>query len=202
MAENREEPVAQATANNLEHVQEPTVVETQFVELVRAERDRAVALAYHMMGGDWAAAQDVAQEAFLKAHRALPGFRGEARLSTWLYRIVLQQARTANRRRWVRKRLARERASELESDLLGESRSGAGIGDPALRRRIATALERLSHRQRTAFALVHLEGFSTIDAAEVMGCAVGTLKSHLHRALGLLRQQLKELYVEQTNYDG
>ena len=71
--------------------------------------------------------------------------------------------------------------------------SDAENGDPGLRRRIALALETLSRRQREAFLLVHLEGFSVKECAEMMGSPDGTVKSHLHRALVKLRAELADL---------
>jgi RNA polymerase sigma-70 factor (ECF subfamily) len=68
-----------------------------------------------------------------------------------------------------------------------------GLSDPGLRRRIASALERLSRRQREAFILVHLEGFTVAECAELLGKPSGTIKSHLHRALTTLRAELADL---------
>jgi RNA polymerase sigma-70 factor (ECF subfamily) len=65
--------------------------------------------------------------------------------------------------------------------------------DPVLRRRIRRALEQLTRKQREAFVLVHLEEFSVREAAQILRMADGTLKSHLHRALAKLREQLADL---------
>ena len=67
-------------------------LEERFQALVGTHRERAVRLAWRLVGGDDAAAEDVAQEAFVRAYRALPRFREEASLSTWFYRFVLQKA--------------------------------------------------------------------------------------------------------------
>lgn len=66
-------------------------------------------------------------------------------------------------------------------------------GDPALRARVRKALGRLPHGQREVFVLVHLEGFTVGEAAEMTGRATGTIKSHLHRALAALRWELADL---------
>ena len=80
--------------------------------------------------------------------------------------------------------------------------AGAGAarlpGDPGLRRRIAGALGRLTRRQREAFILVHLEGFTVSESAKLLGKPTGTVKSHLHRALGALRTELADL----EDFDG
>ncbi len=129
----------------------------------------------------------MAQDAFYRAWRGLSRFRGEASLATWLYRIVVRQA--ANHRRW---RALRERWTAAESAEPADPRP-APSGDPALRRRIARALDRLSRGQREAFVLVHLEGFTVRECSEVLGKPEGTVKSHLHRALAKLRQELGDL---------
>ena len=74
--------------------------------------------------------------------------------------------------------------------------AAAPTGDPALRRRIGKALERLTARQREAFVLVHLEGLTVRECAEVLGKPLGTVKSHLQRALVSLRSELADLWEE------
>ena len=73
-------------------------LEERFSALVASHRERALRLAWRLVGGDEAAAEDVAQEAFVSAYRALPRFRGDARLETWFYRILVNQAHRY--RRW------------------------------------------------------------------------------------------------------
>ena len=162
-------------------------LEQRFADLVASHRDRALRLAWRLVGGDDAAAEDVVQDAFYRAWRGLSRFRGEASLATWLYRIVVRQA--ANHRRW---RALRERWSATEPAEPVDARP-VPSGDPALRRRIARALEHLSRGQREAFVLVHLEGFTVRECSEVLGKPEGTVKSHLHRALAKLRQELGDL---------
>jgi len=157
-----------------------------FDAFVAEHRDRAVALAWRLVGGDGAAAEDIAQEAFLRAYRSLHRFRGDAKLSTWFYRILVNEVKRYQRWRWVRQRRAAESAEEPP-----DPRPMAG--DPALRQRVARAMARLSHGQREAFVLVHLEGFTVQEVADLTGRADGTIKSHLHRALRRLREQLADL---------
>ncbi len=163
-------------------------LEQRFADLVAGHRDRAVRLAWRLLGGDDAAAEDVAQDAFVRAWRGLSRFRGEASLATWLYRIVVRQA--ANHRRW---RALRERWTAAQPTEPADPRPEPS-GDPALRRRIARALDRLSRGQREAFVLVHLEDFTVRECSEVLGKPEGTVKSHLHRALVKLRQELGDLH--------
>ena len=163
--------------------------EARFAHFVETHRERAVGLAWRLLGGDRAAAEDVAQQAFLAAWRALPGFRDEAALSTWFHRIVVRQARSHQRWTNVRRRLGWKAADPVVVD-------PAPRGDHGLQRRIAEALMTLSAGQREAFVLVHLEGLTVAEAADASGRAVGTVKSHLHRALKALRVQLGDLREE------
>ena len=164
----------------------PAQAQPLFAAFVAEHRDRAVALAWRLVGGDGGAAEDIAQEAFLRAYRSLPCFRGDAKLSTWFYRILVNEVRRHQRWRWVRQRRAGESVEDPP-----DPRPLAG--DPALRRRVAGAMARLSPGQREAFVLVHLEGYTVQEAAHLTGRADGTIKSHLHRALRRLREQLADL---------
>jgi RNA polymerase sigma-70 factor (ECF subfamily) len=161
--------------------------ERAFAAFVVTHRERAIGLAWRLLGGDGAAAEDVAQEAFARAHRALASFRGESSLPTWFYRILVNEAQRYRRWRWVRERFGGPMPDEP-----GDPRP-AVPGDPALRNRVAQAIAELPRGQREAFVLVHLEGLSLREAAEATGRATGTIKSHLHRALRSLRQQLADL---------
>ncbi len=171
--------------------------ERRFGELVAEQRERAVGMAWRLIGGDQQAAEDVAQEAFLRAYRGLDRYRAEAEMSTWFYRILVNEAQRYRRWRWVRQRLAGEVPDDPEDP------RAAHTGDPGLRRRISAALDRLPRGQREAFVLVHLEGFTVREAAELSGRAVGTMKSHLHRALQSLRQDLADLWpaAETVSHD-
>ncbi len=168
-------------------------MEERFSAFVASHRTRALRLAWRLTGGDPDAAEDVAQDAFVSAYRNLEQFRGDAKLETWFYRILVRQA--ANYRRW---RGVRDRWNGLFRDEIADPAPHAH-GDPGLRRRIADALAKLTARQREAFVLVHMEGFSVREAAEMLGRPQGTLKSHLHRALVQLREQLGDLQSDQAS---
>ncbi len=171
------------------------MIQVDFDDFVRTHRERAVRLAWRLIGGDEAAAEDVAQDAFVRAYQGLGRFRGDARLETWFHRILLRQAHNYRRWRALRRLWSADEFADGEEDQLADPR-GREPGDPALRRRIAQALERLTRPQREAFVLVHMEGFTVREAAQVMGRAEGTLKSHLQRSLQALRKDLQDLAPE------
>ena len=162
-------------------------LEQRFSAFVGSHFERARRLAWRLIGGDEAAAEDVVQDAFVRAYQALPRFRGDSSVETWFYRILVRQAH--NHRRW---RAVRELWTRTDAQDVPDARASAP-GDPALRRRISAALNRLSPGQREAFVLVHMEGFTVREAAELMGKAEGTTKSHLSRALQAIRKELRDL---------
>jgi RNA polymerase sigma-70 factor (ECF subfamily) len=165
--------------------------EAAFHTFVASHRERVRRLAWRLIGGDEAAAEDVVQDAFVKAYRGLRSFRGEASLETWFYRIVVRQAQ--NYRRWRALRELWNGSGEQVSSIPANGE----LGDPGLRQRISSALDQLSRRQREAFILVHLEGFTVQECADLLGKPTGTIKSHLHRALSTLRAELADLQEPQ-----
>jgi len=164
----------------------PVDLEERFSALVVSHRDRARRLAWRLIGGDESAAEDVAQDAFVKAYRALGAFRQDASLETWFYRILVNQAH--KHRRW---RGVRERWSAVWDER--HAIDSSDPRDPALQRRIAEALAKLTRRQRESFVLVHLEGFTVRETSELLATPEGTIKSHLQRALKALRTELADV---------
>jgi RNA polymerase sigma-70 factor (ECF subfamily) len=167
----------------------------EFARFAEARRERALRVAYRLLAGDLATAEDVVQNAFFRAHRALAGFRGEASLDTWFYRILVREVQRHRRWQALRSWFA------VDPELAPPPVDPRPVRDPGLRRRITAALERLSRGQREAFVLVHLEELTITEAAEVLGKAVGTVKSHLHRALASLREELGDLRAPTPNGD-
>jgi len=175
------------TAEGIAPLREIARGAADFPAFVEARRERTIRLAYRLLGGDQAAAEDVAQNAFLRAYRALASFRAESSLDTWFYRIVVREAERHRRWRAVR------RLWSSDSEEVPEAVDETVVGDPGLRRRIAAALRELSPLQRRTFVLIHLEGFTVVETAAILGRAVGTVKSHLHRALDRLRADLADV---------
>ncbi len=171
-------------------------LESRFRALVDEHQDAAIRTASRLLGGD-AAAEDVAQEAFLRAYKGLSQFRGEASLRTWFFRILVREVQ--RHKRWQVVRRVWKTDSTSEMDLAA---SEAPAEDSALRRRILTALDGLPQRQREAFVLVHLEQFTVKETAEMLGVSLGTAKVHLFRATKALRGSLGDLRESEATESG
>jgi len=128
----------------------------------------------------------VAQDAFVRAWRALPSFRGDAAFATWLHRIVTHVA--LDRREAAGRRRAREVA--LDDEVLAEA-AAAGVGqepgDRVTARVRADLLAALSEAQRTAVTLHYLEDRPVLEVAQAMGVPENTVKTHLARARAAMR---------------
>jgi RNA polymerase sigma factor (sigma-70 family) len=167
-------------------------LEERFLRFVAGHRERARRMAWRLVGGDEAVAEDITQEAFLKAYAGLAKFRQEASFETWFFRILVRQAQAWRRWRRVRNFWGGTDAAPGTPEARFEEDH-----DPRLRDEIEEALGALTDPQRQAFVLVHLEGFTVRETAEVMGKAEGTVKSHLHRALVSLRGSLADYEDEE-----
>jgi RNA polymerase sigma-70 factor (ECF subfamily) len=170
----------------------------RYAELVDRYQDQAIRIAFGFLG-NYEDARDVSQEAFVRAYRALGRFRGGAKFSTWLYRIIVNACKDHHRRR-AREPLAMDRVGEPDPDAPLEGLF-VEVDDPAagprdqlanreLGRRLSTAIEGLPMKQRSAFLLHHVHGLPLRDVAQVMGCRVGTVKAHVFRATEQLRVRM------------
>lgn len=159
--------------------------EVTFAQLVRTHHGRALSTAWRMLRGERSAAEDVVQDAFLKAYKGLANFRGESELSTWFFTILIREVRSYQRRSKLR--------NWLTLDRVFVSASSKPEQDVGLQKRISAALAALTERQRTAFVLVYLEEFSLVEAGKIMGCSPGSMKSHLFRARSHMKASLKDL---------
>lgn len=158
--------------------------ERAFAALVR-HYDRGLrALAYRLLG-DQASMDDALQEAYVNAYRALPRFRGECSVGTWLYRIAYNACLDELRRR--RPAVALDSVYETADERPGPAERAA------VRQGLAAALAALSPEDRVAVLLVDAWGFDYLAAARVLGMPAGTLASRLHRARAALRERLGDL---------
>lgn len=176
--------------------------ESAFEALVGRFQGRVYRLARRLTGAD-GDAQDVLQETFLQAYRNLPGFRGEAKFSTWIYRIATNAALMQNRTR------ARRPVEPLDTYMPHFDDAGRFAREPAdlslaaradelldRRRLVAQALEgidRLPESCRAAFVLRDLEEMPTAEVAAVLGIEPAAVRQRVHRARLLLRGFLGHL---------
>jgi len=161
--------------------------------IIRWERP-IYALAYRQIGRE-DEARDVCQEAFLRAFRALPGFKGQAKFSSWLYRITLNLCRD-----WMRRQ---RRApfvqvpegvdvSDLAAAAAGPSESIEDvIGRKDLGRHVAKAMQTLPDEQRSTILLKEYHGLTFQEIAELQGCPLSTVKTRLYQGLTVLRRELE-----------
>lgn len=145
---------------------------------------------------DHDAAQDVAQEAFIRAYRSLGSFRGESQFSTWLYRIVTNLA--LNRVKQDRRAQARSVALPVAA-LLGVTGVSDLEQEPHFREHLEKALHELTTLQRSVVILRHMEELSTKQVSEILRCSEGTVKTHLFRAMEKLRRRLAHFREEGTS---
>jgi RNA polymerase sigma-70 factor, ECF subfamily len=166
-------------------------------ELVSEHQRMVYQLSLNLLN-DHNEALDLSQEVFLRIFRTIQNFRGQSSLRTWIYRIVVNQAR--NRQRWWRRR---HRSQQISLDQhirdhgdVPETNDGDSpdrvLGRKQLAERIRVALDRLPFEQKTAIVLREIDGLSYEEIGFSLGIAVGTVKSRLARAREGLRAQLRD----------
>ncbi len=139
-------------------------------------------------------AEEVAQEAFIRIFRGLPKFRGDAALSTWIYRLAVNAALSHRTRRAGARLLTRDSDSppdsQVEKTIEAQAAAEPVQGDAVLRARLERALVRLPTGYRTVIVLHDVEGLEHEEIASILRCHVGTSKSQLHKARARLREIL------------
>jgi RNA polymerase sigma-70 factor (ECF subfamily) len=171
--------------------------ESSYEVLVTRYRDYVYTIAVRIVGNE-EDARDVAQEAFVRAYRALPRFRGDSKFSSWLYRIATNRALThlkKRRRRAVTVDI--EAGPHVEAGAIDDGRGDEvspeiAVRDEEFRRAVRSAVLELPEQYRVVVTLFYLEERSYKEVAATLGIPMGTLKTHLHRARALLRDILTE----------
>jgi RNA polymerase sigma-70 factor, ECF subfamily len=151
------------------------------------------ALAYRVIGRE-EDARDVCQETFLRAFRALRGFKGQAKFSSWLYRIALNLCRD-----WIRRERRAPIAQAPEGvdllDLAAEQEPAESIETLVARREmsraVAKAMALLPEEQRTAIILKEYHGLTFQEIADLLDCPLSTVKTRLYQGLSVLRRTLQ-----------
>jgi RNA polymerase sigma-70 factor, ECF subfamily len=147
--------------------------------------------------------EDIAQETFIRAYRALPGFRGESAFYTWLYRIAVNTAKKAMiglQRDPLRTESSLagvadedDDASRVENDLSDGETPESVLASRQVAETVNAAVEALSEDLRHAITLREIEGLSYEDIAEIMQCPIGTVRSRIYRAREAIASRLRPL---------
>jgi RNA polymerase sigma-70 factor (ECF subfamily) len=190
MASSDEELVARSMGGDLD----------SFNQLVLRWERPIYALAYRVIGRE-EDARDVAQETFLRAFRALAGFKGQAKFSSWLYRITLNLCRD-----WIRRERRAPVAQAPEGvdllELAASAEPSESVEDLVSRRElgraVAKAMAMLPDEQRTAIVLKEYHGLTFQEIADLLDCPLSTVKTRLYQGLTVLRRQLELAGVEST----
>jgi RNA polymerase sigma-70 factor (ECF subfamily) len=161
--------------------------EAAFEQLVRRHQRYVFNLAYRVLD-DYAEAEEVAQEAFVRVWRGLPGFRGQAQFTTWLYRIVYNLC--LNRLPGLRRELLQ--IEPLEEVLVSSDPSPPELfAARELSAFLHAQLDRLPEKYRMVLTLRYLQHLSYAEIAAALELPMGTVQTHLHRARRLLRERLR-----------
>ena len=151
--------------------------------------------------------EDIAQETFIRAYRALAQFRGEAQFYTWLYRIAVNTAKKAlvdlKRDPTVSENALRggdedDETSSVENDLTSAETPETVLAAKEIATAVNSAMEALPEELRQAVTLREIEGLSYEEIAEVMNCPIGTVRSRIFRAREAISVRIKPLLENQT----
>ena len=168
--------------------------------LFRQYEKPVIRLIYRMVGAR-DEAEDIAQEVFVKIVRALPGFRGDANLTTWIYRITMNHCLNYRRKWFIRQRtptISLDVSPDSSSDGAATPQIAGDIEDPMrvllnteLHSKIQIALQKLSPQLRSIIILRDIEGMNYEEISETLGISMGTVKSRINRARSALREELR-----------
>jgi RNA polymerase sigma-70 factor, ECF subfamily len=175
-----------------------------FNQLVLRWERPIYALAYRTLGRE-EDARDVCQDTFLRAYRALPGFKGEAKFSSWLYRIALNLCRD-----WMRRQRRTPTVEMPEGldivEMAGEQGPVESIETLVNRREMSRAVQQamrhLPEEQRTAIILKEYHGLTFQEIADLQGCPLSTVKTRLYQGLSVLRRQLEAAGMSASDLNG
>jgi RNA polymerase sigma-70 factor (ECF subfamily) len=171
----------------------------QAFELLVAKYQRKLARLLSRFIRDSAEIEDVTQEAFIKAYRALPSFRGESAFYTWLYRIGINTAKnylvSMGRRAPTTTDFDSEETENFEDgdQLRDINTPESELMSKQIAKTVSNAVDNLPEELRTAITLREIEGLGYEEIAEIMNCPIGTVRSRIFRAREAIAQQLKPL---------
>ena len=176
-----------------------------FNQLVLRWERPIYALAYRQIGRE-DDARDVVQEAFLRAFRALPGFKGQAKFSSWLYRITINLCRDWMRRERRAPFVQPPEGVDVDELVSAEPSRAESVETEVTRkdltRRVANAMLVLPEEQRSAILLKEYHGLTFQEIAELQGCPLSTVKTRLYQGLTVLRRELDRRGAGPSRIDG
>lgn len=176
--------------------------DTRAFEMLVVKYQRRVERLIGRMVRDVDLVPDITQETFIRAHRALPQFRGESAFYTWLYRIAVNTAKKALvelKRDPLVTESARAKAddgdetSRIDNELIVTETPEAMLASKQVAATVNAAIEALSEDLRQAIMLREVEGLSYEEIAEVMNCPIGTVRSRIFRAREAIAERLRPL---------
>ena len=169
----------------------PVDLQHSFTEIVEQYSDLAYSVAFRMLRNA-EDAEDAVQEAYISAFRALPNFKGQSKLSTWIYRIVVNACLMKIRKDKSRAKYISEK--DYDDALIYDQKNDPedAAVNSELRSTLEDGLDHLSPDLRAAVVLRDIQGLSTEESSEVLNISIASLKSRLHRARVLLRKHLEE----------
>ncbi len=176
--------------------------EARAFEMLVVKYQRRIERLISRMVRDVDLVQDVAQETFIRAYRALPQFRGESAFYTWLYRIAVNTAKKAlveMKRDPVLTESSRSRAAEddetyrVDNELSDGETPEALLASKEIAATVNAAIDALSDELRQAITLREIEGLSYEEIADVMNCPIGTVRSRIFRAREAIASRLRPL---------
>jgi RNA polymerase sigma-70 factor (ECF subfamily) len=201
-------PAAPATASDSDAmlVERTVAGDQKAFELLVIKYERRIQRLIGRMVRDVDLVEDIAQETFIRAYRALAQFRGEAQFYTWLYRIAVNTAKKAlmelKRNPTVSENFFKsdddDETSTLENELTSAETPESLLAGKEIAQMVNTAMEALPEELRQAITLREIEGLSYEEIAEAMNCPIGTVRSRIFRAREAISARIKPLLENQS----
>ncbi len=199
-------PVEKAVDSDAMLVERTVAGDQKAFELLVIKYQRRIQRLIGRMVRDVDLVEDIAQETFIRAYRALAQFRGDAQFYTWLYRIAVNTAKKAlmdlKRNPTVSENAYKsaddDETSPVENELTSSETPEAVLASKEIAEIINAAMEALPEELRQAITLREIEGLSYEDIAEAMSCPIGTVRSRIFRAREAISQKVKPLLENQS----
>lgn len=207
MSDNRAQPPVDASPDSDALLVERTVAGDQKAfELLVIKYQRRIQRLIGRMVRDVNIVEDIAQETFIRAYRALSQFRGDAQFYTWLYRIAVNTAKKAlmdmKRNPTVSENAFKssddDETSPLENELTSSETPDAVLASKEIAEMVNAAMEALPAELRQAITLREIDGLSYEEISDVMNCPIGTVRSRIFRAREAISQRIKPLLENQS----